>query len=68
MAPGPLIVKSDFSNVGPKCPHCGYVQTPDENFYFNQDGYDLDCADCGGWFEVRPEIAVSWATRAKTFE
>jgi hypothetical protein len=42
--------------------------TPDENYYFDESGFDLDCDECGGVFHVRPDASWSWSSRAKTFE
>ena len=61
-------VKRAYSNDGPVCPFCHQLITPDENFYFNEYGYDLDCDGCGGVFHVRPDCTWSWSSRAKTFE
>lgn len=36
-----------YSNDGPTCPHCGHSQTPDEGFYFDEDGdSDWECGHC----------------------
>ena len=44
---------------GPMCPACGLQFTCDENFYFDQNGYELDC-DCGVKFSVRPNATWTW--------
>lgn len=59
--------KQEWSTDGPVCPHCSVLITPDENFFYDQSGYRLDC-DCGGHFNVRPDCSWSWTTQAITFE
>lgn len=61
-------VKRAYSTQGPVCPFCERMFTPDENYYFDENGYDLDCDECGGVFHVRPDASWSWSSRAKTFE
>lgn len=59
--------KQEYSTEGPVCPFCQVVFTPDENYFYNESGFVMDC-DCGGHFHVRPECSWSWDTRARTFE
>lgn len=68
MASDQLRVKSDYSSQGPKCPFCGHVITPDEEFFFKQERYELQCDECDGYFEVQTEMTVSWYSNAKTWE
>lgn len=36
-------LEESYSTHGPKCPKCGTEYTPDEGFYYDQSGYELDC-------------------------
>jgi hypothetical protein len=60
-------VKAEVSHDGPQCPFCQAIFTPDENFFYNEYGYNLDC-DCGGTFKVQPMCSWTWFSRAITFE
>jgi hypothetical protein len=52
-----------FSTGGPECPGCGRTYTPDEAWYFDETGFDLDCDECGVTFSVQPNCAYSWTSR-----
>lgn len=52
-----------FSNIGPTCPYCEFGETPDEPFFFNEGGFDLDCGECGKKFIVQPNCSWTWVTR-----
>lgn len=52
-----------FSPDGPICPHCGWLCTPDEAFYYNETGYDLECGECEKKFNVQPNCRWTWFTR-----
>ena len=59
--------KHEIGSNGPICPFCEAVFTPDEAFFYDEGGFDLEC-DCGGHFNVRPASSWLWSTQAKTFE
>ena len=48
---------------GPKCPFCGTVYTADDPMYYDEQGFEDDCDECGNTICVEPEISVSWRTR-----
>lgn len=53
-----------YSTDGPKCPHCGHVQTPDEAFYFDGRRYEKDtCGNCDRPYLVEVEHSTSWTCR-----
>ena len=53
------------SNQGPQCPFCGEIVTTDESFYFNEDGYDLDCGKCERKYAVEPRPNWIWTCTPK---
>jgi Zn ribbon nucleic-acid-binding protein len=53
---------TQYSTAGPVCPHCEALFTPDENFYYDEAGYKLECFDCGATFKVQPYTETSWTT------
>jgi transposase-like protein len=56
-------VEPSFSTDGPTCPHCKATYTPDEGFYFDQNGYEMECDGCGEKFSVQPDCSWSWVGR-----
>jgi hypothetical protein len=59
---------SEYSTDGVKCPFCGCVFTPDEAYYYNENGYLFECAECTATFKVQPFCSWSWTSRAITWE
>jgi len=52
-----------FRFDGPKCPHCGYVQRPDDAHYFDEDTTSLSCNSCGKDFAVYVQhMGFRWST------
>jgi hypothetical protein len=52
-----------FSSEGPQCPHCLFILTPDEDFYFDPIFYDNDeCPECGQLFKVRVYTETTWTS------
>ena len=60
-------IKRSINSDGPECPFCGELITPDENFFYNEYGYQLEC-NCGGVFKVQPLCSWTWYSNAITFE
>lgn len=52
-----------FSTEGPVCPCCNSLWLVDEASYFNENGYDLQCDECGTAFSVQPAASWSWTSR-----
>lgn len=48
---------------GPECPKCGACWTADEGYFYDEDGFELEC-DCGTKFHVQPSITTTWTTKA----
>ena len=61
------IPKQSVNYDGPQCPFCDVTFTPDENFFYNEYGYRLEC-DCGAVFNVQPMCSWTWYGKAITFE
>lgn len=53
-----------FSHEGPMCPCCKVVRTVDEAFYYDENGYDLEC-ECGTEFTVHPHALWTWTSGIK---
>ena len=47
---------------GPKCPFCGIVWTADEPQYYDENGWEDECSECGNQIRIEPIISVSWKT------
>jgi uncharacterized Zn finger protein len=50
------------STEGPVCPWCSALWTTDEAFYFDENGYELECDECGAVFAVEPCASWSWTS------
>lgn len=52
-----------FRDDGPKCPHCGFVQRPDEAHFFDEDWCDATCSSCGKDYRVHVHhMGFRWST------
>ena len=50
-----------YSLDGPKCPKCGFIFTPDEGYYYDNNRYTSDkCQECGTKFSVEVHHSTSW--------
>jgi hypothetical protein len=49
---------------GPECPFCGREYTADEPHYHDEDGFTIECDECGNEFQVWPMIHITWRTEA----
>lgn len=57
--------KETYSTIGPQCPHCDHVVTPDGNQYYDVEKYTEDtCESCGKSFGVKVYRETSWACEA----
>lgn len=53
---------STYSSEGPECPYCGFVFTPDEGHYFDENRYTEDtCPECEKKFKVEVFHRVTWS-------
>lgn len=52
-----------FSTEGPVCPTCEAKWTCDEPYYYNENGFTLECDECGTVFSVQPVSSWSWTSR-----
>lgn len=52
-----------FSHDGMECPHCGYLNKPDESEHYNESGFELWCGECEYAFLVAPHCSWSWTCR-----
>ena len=55
--------KETYSTRGPICPHCGYTETPDEAFYFDEDTTQIECMRCEATYSVRVYKETSWTSQ-----
>lgn len=56
-----LLDNETYSNDGPECPNCGFTFTPDDSYYYDENGYTEDeCPDCKAKFKVEVHHSVSW--------
>ena len=58
---------TDYSSgEGPRCPnpkcHRQYTATGCDPCYFDENGFEEECDECGTNFFVQPIISVSWRT------
>lgn len=52
---------STYSRLGPQCPHCDHVITPDGPDYYNEQNYTKDtCEICGKEFTVEVQNTTAW--------
>jgi hypothetical protein len=59
----PLPEETYETGEGPRCPFCGQQWTADDAIYFDEDGFDADCDECGNEIRVDPIISVAWKTK-----
>lgn len=51
---------TSFSTIGPECPFCEAMWATDEASYFDENGFDLKCEECGTEFRVTPSCSWMW--------
>ena len=54
---------SVYNTDGPECPKCGTIWKPDDSYYYDERGFDLECYECETKFSVRPAVYWSWTTK-----
>ena len=47
---------------GPICPWCGQEWTADDALYYDEDGFEEDCSNCGKPIHIQPVITTAWIT------
>lgn len=58
-----------YRKDGPQCPYCGYVESPDEAHFFDEDTTDLTCNSCGKDYAVSVHhMGFRWSTRRMEFD
>ncbi|MBC7168765.1 hypothetical protein [Phenylobacterium sp.] len=50
-----------YETDGPRCPYCGFLHTPDEPFYYDEDTTTLECGKCDREFAMRVYTSTSWS-------
>ena len=59
-----LILNRDSDGEGPECPFCKTIVTADAPIFYEENGFQIDCDECGKKYQVWPNISVSWRTEA----
>jgi hypothetical protein len=47
---------------GPRCPFCKTQWTADDPVYYDENGFEDECSECGNIIRIVPTISVSWTT------
>ena len=50
-----------YSNIGPECPYCGIVITPDTDSFYDEVLYtEQECPECGKKYSVQVHTDTTW--------
>lgn len=49
-----------YSTDAPECPYCGYMQTHDGGYLYDEDLAELECGSCERSFNVMVHTSTSW--------
>jgi len=58
----PLPESTYEDGEGPKCPFCGTVWTADDPMYYDEDGFEDECSECGNHIRIEPILSAAWRT------
>ena len=56
-------MKEKRNDKGMQCPHCGYVNEPEESSDYDEDSTTHWCGDCGTEFEARCYVTHTWISK-----
>jgi hypothetical protein len=59
----PPKTETTFSDSGPECPNCHSIMHTDEPFFFDESGFEIECAECDVMLSVRPQCSYVWYTQ-----
>ncbi|MBJ6120894.1 hypothetical protein [Sphingomonas mollis] len=54
-----------YSTDAPECPYCGYKQSHDGGYLYDEDLTEIDCGSCDRTFNVEVYVSTSWTCRPR---